>query len=88
MNKLYATLIALDQVFNAFVNGHPDETFSAACYRKSLHGKKRWTILRTLIDRMFFWDKEIRRGITIRHCQLSWEAERDRKHLPKDYKKS
>ena len=85
--RLMATLIAIDQVFNAMICGYPDETLSAACYRKAPYGKLGWVLARKVIDKLFFFDKEHRDGLVVRHCQLSWESELSRKHFPNEYKK-
>lgn len=73
-------LIALDQLANALCCGWPDETLSSAAYRASRDGIRHWP--RRVIDRLFFWDKEKREGLTVRHCQLSYESEQLRLQHP------
>jgi len=75
------TLIALDQTINTLVwaegegFGMADETISARAWR--LREKKRWSTVRKVVDKIFFWEKN--------HCQESYDFERDRRQLPKDY---
>lgn len=85
MDRWFAVLIAIDQLFNALVNASPDETFSAACHRKALKGKRRWKFMEGFINAMFFWDKEKREEGVVRHCHLSFESELSRKHFPNEY---
>ena len=86
MTRTKAILLGLDQLLNAVVCGSPDETFSAACFRKAPHGKKRWVYAQKVINKLFFWDYEIRGSRKAEHCELSWEMELKRSHLPKEYK--
>ncbi|MDB4311862.1 hypothetical protein N9937_00390 [bacterium] len=90
MERWFATLLAVDQLFNAMVNASPDETFSAACFRKGsrrgVDAKKRWLLMESLVNNLFFWDKEIQDGKKVKHCQLSWQSELARKHFPNEYK--
>lgn len=79
MNRLTAVLIGLDMTINGLLTGCPFETLSASCFRKAPHGKKRWIWSRKIIDIIFFWDREVRDGKTIYHCQLSWENSLKRK---------
>jgi uncharacterized membrane protein len=72
-------LIALDQFLFCWVSfGHydPDETLSAASWRWELTGARRWP--RRLIDWLFT-------PIEADHCRKSWEAERTRRQLPREY---
>jgi hypothetical protein len=91
MNKLFSRLLAgligIDQAFNGFINGYPDETLSAACHRKAKYGKKRWIYSEIIVDILFFWDREVRKGKVYRHCQLSYESEILKRHFPEEYKK-
>ncbi|MDR3233762.1 MAG: hypothetical protein LBT46_08900 [Planctomycetaceae bacterium] len=48
------------------------KNFSARCYRKQ------WTVAVTIIDTLFFWQKE--------HCKSSRQWELDRKDLPVEYR--
>lgn len=75
-------LISIDQALNVlvYINGDgfgmADETLSARAWR--LRAKSR---VYRIIDTIFFFDKEGEK----RHCQLSYESELSRKHLPKEY---
>ena len=73
-------LISLDQTINCIVwvkgdgFGTPDETLSARAWR--LRGQSNaWK----RIDRLMFFDPA--------HCRTSYEAERNRTQLPKDYRR-
>ena len=76
-------LIAIDQTVNTLVwakdegFGMADETISARAWR--LRKRATWGLTRTLIDTLFFWDKN--------HCEKSYRSERLRRHLPFDYVK-
>lgn len=71
-----ALLVALDQLGNALLGGWPDETLSSRAWRLSASGKRR--LPRALIDALFFWDREGEK----RHCELSFESEREGRQLP------
>ena len=79
MNRsyLHQLAIAVDQLFNALLAGYADETLSARAYR-SQHKKRRWKILRKVIDGIFFWEDE--------HCFNSYLSEKNRKHFPEYYR--
>lgn len=82
MTRTEAIILALDNLLNAIVNKSPDETFSAACYRKARRGKKRWVVLRTALDTIFFWDEGLDgKG----HCHAAFINELNRRHLPVEY---
>ena len=68
--------IAVDQLLNALLFGHADETLSARTYRNrwKSHG---WWLAYKLINGLFFWQHD--------HCQSSYNAEIERKHLPEEY---
>ena len=70
-------LLGIDQLFNAFLFGYPDETISARAYR--LHKYFFWYWLMQLIDTLFFWKTH--------HCQQSFFAEKLRRQLPPEYRK-
>ena len=70
-------LIAIDQLANTLIGGMADETLSARLWRTQ-HPLRRW------VDAMFFWDRQ---GVK-RHCQLSYESELLRSHLPAGYRAS
>jgi len=69
-------LIAFDQLINARLGGWADETFSARCWRNR-HQRKygRWV---RVINTLFFWQEN--------HCQGSYNAELNRRHLPVEYR--
>ena len=67
---LWNLAIALDQLAHALIGGSCDETFSARAYRED------WMI-QHLIN-LLFWDKD--------HCKESYESERNRTHLPEEYR--
>jgi hypothetical protein len=69
-------LIAFDQFVNTLLGGLADETLSARAWRnRDKHS------LYKLIDILFWFDKENGKG----HCELSFDSEQLRYHLPKDY---
>lgn len=57
-----------------------DETLSSRCWRWHLYGVRSWPC--RLVDMLFWWDAEQRAGRAVRHCELSWESERDGRQLP------
>lgn len=77
------TAIAADQLANTLVwikgdgFGFADETLSARAWRL-----RHQSNIHKAIDTLFFWDREGEK----RHCELSYESERNRKHLPKEYR--
>lgn len=80
--RLLNLLIAIDQLAYVLITlgkGYPDETISSAAYRLEQKGNKSGIILRPLIDFLFS-------GIEKEHCKLSFYAEVNREHLPKQYK--
>jgi hypothetical protein len=80
---LWQILIALDQLGNAILFGHADETLSARAYRWELQGKLRGYLLRPLIDAFFY---AITLGKDREHCKESYESEVQRKQLPEHYR--
>jgi hypothetical protein len=87
-------LVSLDQCFNTLIRidgeyGYSDETLSARLFRQRDYCPKRWKF----VDMLFFWDTEviypkddIGAFYTARHCELSYIAEQQRKHLPQGYR--
>ncbi len=69
--------IALDQFVNTLFGGHPDETFSASCYRKR-NDFLGWWLVYHFVNLLFFWQEN--------HCKESYESELNRGHLPKEYR--
>lgn len=77
-NYFHQLAIAVDQLFNALLAGYADETLSSRAYRCQFD-KRRWKIVRILIDGIFFWQEE--------HCRQSYINELIRGHLPGHYSK-
>lgn len=81
LNKLWnwfvSLLIAFDQFVNTLFGGHPDETFSASCYRKrgNFWG---WWLSYHFVNTLFFWQEN--------HCKEAYENELARGHMPKEYR--
>ena len=76
----YHTVIALDQLCNALAGGAADETFSSRCYRGaklSDKPKKRWRFWYTLVNKLFWWQKD--------HCKSAYESEVLRRQYPEDF---
>lgn len=69
-------LIALDQLANALLAGHADETLSARAYRLSRDRGRHWP--RRVIDALFFWEPD--------HCEQAHRSELLRRHLPRQYR--
>ena len=65
--------IGLDQLANAVLAGHPDETLSSRAYRAEQSGQRYWGWTRRVIDLLFFWQPG--------HCKAAYESEQ-RRHLP------
>lgn len=78
--------ICLDQALNVLVcavilpheKSWADETFSSRCWRWRMAGKRGWPC--RLVDALFFWDRDKESGK--RHCELSFESEREGRQLP------
>lgn len=79
---VWQVLIALDQLGNALLFGHADETLSARMYRYEQAGKWMGRILRPLVDAFFY---VITFGGDKHHCRESFESELLRRHLPPLY---
>lgn len=71
-----AVAIAHDQLINAWLRGWPDETLSSRAWRWHKSGKRSWPM--KIINALFFRDREGER----RHCELSFESEREGRQLP------
>jgi hypothetical protein len=74
--RLLEVAIALDQLANALLGGMADETISARCWR--LRGRRPYSILRPIIDGIFFWQKN--------HCESAFDSERLGSQLPTEYR--
>lgn len=70
-------LIAIDQLANALLGGHADETLSARAHRMRLKQHRWWGWTAGVIDRLFFWQTA--------HCLESYESEEQRRQLPNHY---
>lgn len=80
--RLLNLLIALDQVLYVLVtlgHGSPDETLSAASWRWERAGKWQGKVLRPFIDWLFSRAEN-------NHCFNSYEAEKNKQHLPAEYR--
>ncbi|MDR1350851.1 MAG: hypothetical protein LBJ59_08790 [Zoogloeaceae bacterium] len=79
-------LIAQDEAIGTLIRmdgeyGTPDETLSARAWRKRANYPK----FHAFLDALFFFDREQRDGRMVKHCELCFEAELTRKHLPSAY---
>ncbi len=77
-----AIAIAHDQLINAWLKGWPDETLSSRAYRLRKKGKRAWP--EKLINGLLFWDREGEK----RHCELSFESEREGRQSPPEARSS
>ena len=77
MTRLKNILIALDQLLNALLGGAPDETLSSRAHRAREAGKPGWRHVARVIDTLLWFDRE--------HCRTSYEAERQRRQLPRHF---
>lgn len=64
--------IAVDQLTNAIIGGHPDETLSSRCYRNS---QKYWyaKVGRVILDLLF-------RPFGKNHCEQAYKSELNGSH--------
>lgn len=65
--------VAFDQFINTLFGGWADETLSCRAWRQR-EKKRRWKIIRRVIDALFFWQKG--------HCKRAFESELKRRHFP------
>lgn len=72
-------LIAIDQVGNALAGGWADETLSSRAWRAEKSGRRWGGFVRTIIDRMFFFEKN--------HCRQAFESERRRRQMPPELRR-
>lgn len=72
---VYNLFIAIDQLLNVLLLGHPDETLSSRAYRADRDGKVFGLIFRPLIDTIFFWQE--------RHCHAAYLSEVNRRQYPR-----
>lgn len=78
MTYLSRIAIAIDQLVNVVLcNGQPDETMSSNAWRMEQAGKP-WGFMRRVIDAIFFFDPD--------HCATSYTSERERRHLPPEFR--
>lgn len=73
MAYLLNVLIAVDQLANAMLAGHADESLSSRAHRAYAQGKP-WGFLRSVINAIFFWQAD--------HCADAHRAELERRQLP------
>ena len=76
--RILYILIAVDQLVNTIFGGMPDETISAKAWRMQ-DKKKRYKVLRCIIDKLFWFDPD--------HCRTSYLSEIEKHHLPDEYHK-
>lgn len=59
-SRLSRTGSIVSAFFNVWLlNGNPDESISARCYREGvIIGKPKWEKWHNRIDKLFFWEKE------------------------------
>lgn len=76
---LINALIALDQGFNAILNGSCDETLSSRTYRMARTKGGNWLRFENLVNRLFWKDFVGEK----RHCELSYLVEMNHGHMPK-----
>lgn len=72
LQLVYNYLIAYDQLMNALLLGHPDETLSSRLGRAK--DKERYTWVRWLriaIDALFWFDTKVVDGKKLGHCEKS-----------------
>lgn len=87
---IFQILIAIDQLVNTLLAGWADETISARTYRLRERSLK-WYYLEKFINTLFifedlWWWKKTGHFPFIRHCQRSYNTERDREQLPLEYR--
>lgn len=71
--RIEQVAVAFDQFVNACFGGWADETLSCRAWRQR-EKKRRWKIMRRVIDALFFWQKD--------HCRQAFESELNRRHFP------
>ncbi len=70
--------IAIDQLFNSFLRGSPDETLSSRAYRLYKNNKYWYSAYPYYgITMLFFWQNN--------HCKGAYKSEIERKHLPYEF---
>lgn len=72
MTYVKRLLIAVDQLANAVLAGDPDETLSSRAHRMRTKGQPVWGWAASVIDALFWFDKD--------HCRTSWEREQHEPH--------
>lgn len=80
--------IAFDQLANVLVtpfssSAWADETLSSRAYR-AWRSEKFFGFCMVIIDKLFFW-QEVPEG-TIGHCQNAYLREKERGHLPPEFR--
>lgn len=78
MRWLQQIFMALDQLLNAMLQGHCDETLSSRAHRMAVKRQPYWWWLQRAIDALFFWQQG--------HCRNSYNAERVRSQLPPEFR--
>ena len=78
MKWLVNLLVSIDQLFNAVLDGSPDETLSSRAYRADRDNKLFGRVFRPLIDTIFF--------LQDRHCYKAYLSEVERKQLSSNFR--
>ena len=71
-NYVVQVLLAIDQLGNTLLGGWADESISSRSWRQ--RHKKRWNLMRHIVDALFFWQPN--------HCREAYESERQRLQAP------
>jgi hypothetical protein len=73
LQSIFNLFLAIDQLLNTILLGHPDETLSSRLGRTKDCERYFWVSpLRELIDTIFFFDVEyLPDGRIVKHCQKS-----------------
>lgn len=79
---LFNILVALSQLGNTLLGGHPDESMSARAWRTGKAGRLPGAVLRPVIDFMFL---VITFGSDKTHCKTAYESEKLRRQFPEYY---
>ena len=67
--KLNQLWLAIDQLANVLLGGYADETISSRAWRSQ--SKKRWSIMVSVINTLFFWQNN--------HCRGAYAKYKERK---------
>ena len=76
MTYLLNLAIAVDQLANTVLAGHPDETLSSRAWRAEQSGQRYWGWTARAINLLFFWQAD--------HCRQAYASELARSQRPKE----